>query len=190
MATFIFRPLCQHALSAILVRVKHWYSFKKIFLPFSGLHSHTSGSCLSFPTSHFLICVRTLTHTHALPGSSASNHRWPKKHHYCKTVGVRRKTKKVGSILTWDVSAKQAQFQTVQSKMHLYSPQNGYMRKENASGFPWAMKALPGTYPPAFSQGIKELGISHRQRRMLKVSSLPQHFHHLFGKLECSSHGS
>lgn len=40
-ATFILRLLCQYALSAILVCVKHGYSFKKISLPFSGLYSHT-----------------------------------------------------------------------------------------------------------------------------------------------------
>lgn len=93
------------------------------------------------------------THTHS-PAALLQTTGGQKKTPLLQDCGSEEGNKKMGSILMWDISAKQAQFQAVQSKMHLYSPQNGYMHKQNSSGFPWAMKALPGTYPPALSQGI------------------------------------
>lgn len=63
-ATLILGPLCQYALPAILVHVKHWYSFKKIFLPFSGLYSHTFRKLFEPTNVSFSNLLFLYTHTH------------------------------------------------------------------------------------------------------------------------------
>lgn len=93
----ILRPLRQYALPAILVCVKHWYSFKKISLPFSGLHSHTfrklfEPTDLSFSNLLFL-------HTHRVLSSSASNHKRQKIHNHCGTTGIRNTQKHTAPLL-------------------------------------------------------------------------------------------
>lgn len=63
-ATLILGPLCQYALPAILVHVKHWYSFKKISLPFSGLYSHTFRKLFEPTNVSFSNLLFLYTHTH------------------------------------------------------------------------------------------------------------------------------
>lgn len=89
-STFTLRLLCEYILSAILVHVKHWYSFKKISLPFSGLYSHTFrklSESLNLSFSNLLSL-----YTHSILTNSTSDNRWPKIHHNCRTTGVRRGT--------------------------------------------------------------------------------------------------
>lgn len=100
-ATLILRPLWQYSLPAILVHGKHWYSFKKISLPFSGLHSHTfrklfEPTNLSFSNLLFL-------YTHRVLSNSASNHTRQKIHNHQRS----QEYTKTHSTTTRDVSGEQ-----------------------------------------------------------------------------------
>ena len=173
MATFILKLLCQHALSAILVRVKHWYTFKKISLPFSGLYSHTFRKLseplnLSFSNQLFLY-----THTHtessatllqttggqkstttAGPRESGGVHK-NTQHHYlrCKQwTSPSSKKCRVRCIFTHRKAATSA------SRIPQGSPRERKLFQE----------PIPLPFLKAFKNPQFFTGIPHRQRKMLQ----------------------
>lgn len=189
-ATFILRPLCQYTLSAILVRVKHWYSFKKISLPFSGLYSHTFRKLFEPLNLSFSNLLFLYTHTHTHTQSSGT---------LLQTTGGQKSTTTTG---LWDSGGvhKNTQHQYLRCKLWV-SPGSKKCRARcicthrkvarSASkipqGSPRERKLFQEPIPLPLLKAFKKLqfftGIPHRQGKMLKGSSLPQHFNHLFVEL-------
>lgn len=106
-ATFILRPLCQYALLAILVRVKHWYSFKKISLPFSGLYSHTFRKLFEPLNLSFSNLLFLYTHTQS-PQEPCFKPQVAKNPPQPQVCGIQEGYTKTRSTTTWDVSGEWA----------------------------------------------------------------------------------